>query len=77
MTLQPRIATYYWVKMDATSGNSIAEILVEILTIVIAWACAILKIRYAHNSLRIAIQSGNQRFVMSLEKLLSTWVIVL
>ena len=77
MTLQPRNATYYWVKMDATSGNSIAEILVEILTIVIAWACAILKIRYARNSLRIAIQSGNQRFVMSLEKLLSTWVIVL
>jgi hypothetical protein len=63
--------------MDATSGNSIAEILVEILTILTAWTCAILKIRYAHNSLRIAIQCGNQRLIKSLEKLLSTWVIVL
>jgi len=77
VTLQPRIATYYWVKMDATSGNSIAEILVEILTIVIAWACAILKIRYAQNFLRISIMSGNQRFLLDIVSLFFTWVIVL
>jgi hypothetical protein len=77
VTLQPKNATYYWVKMDATSGNSIAETLVEILTIVIAWACAILKIRYAINSLRITIKSGHQRFLLDLVSLLFTWVIVL
>ena len=77
MTIQPGHAAYYWVKMDATSGNSIAEILVEILTIVIAWACAILKIRYVINSLRITIKSGNQRFLLDLVSLFFTWVIVL
>ena len=77
MTLQPRIATYYWVKMDATSGNSIAEILVEILTIVIAWACAILKIRDANKPMNIAINGGQKIFQLILETLLSTWVIVL
>jgi len=63
--------------MDATSGNSIAEILVEILTIVIAWACAILKLRDAKKPMNIAINGGQQRFQLMLETLLSTWVIVL
>ena len=77
MTLQPSIATYYWVKMDATSGNSIAEILVEMFTIVIAWACAILKIRDAKKPMNIAIHGGQQRLQLILETFLSTWVIAL
>ena len=77
MTLQPRNATHYWDKKDATSGNSTAEILVEILTIVIAWACAILKIRDAKKPMNIAIHGGQQRSQLILETFLSTWVIAL